>query len=76
MSKQIFIIYDKKTYEVLKTKTNSGISVQYYGMGAARGALTRLCKKSGIFPNDPSYPLYQYTIADRDYYTKMTGKTI
>jgi len=69
MSKGIWVIYDKKTSAILRIRARNGNTTEwYYGVGAARAALTRYCKKSGLMPTDPNYPLYHYGVAERDYY--------
>jgi hypothetical protein len=69
MSKATFVIYNKATSAILKIGTNPG---RYAGMAAARAALTRFCKKSGLMPNNPLYPEYIYGIAEIEhYYTKI-----
>ena len=69
MSKGIWVIYDKKTSAILRIRARNGNTTEwYYGVGAARAALTRYCKKSGLMPTDSDYPLYHYGVAERDYY--------
>tara|TARA_B110000967_G_C18779080_1_gene507269 strand:+ start:6 stop:254 length:249 start_codon:yes stop_codon:yes gene_type:complete len=70
MSKSIFVIYDMKTGTILEiNKANGDTSSQYYGIGAARAALTRFHNKQ-----DPFAPKYfstpQYAVAEREYYIK------
>ncbi len=70
MSKDIFVIYDKKTSAILEIrKANGQRSSHYYGMGAARAALTRQSKKKCIDVND-------YGIAERDYYAKNIERMV
>jgi len=67
MSKGIFVVFDRKTFAVLKLNPCG----QYYGIGAAKAALTRHCKASGLLPNDPKYPLYSYGVINKDHYEKV-----
>ena len=79
MSKDIFVIYDKKTTEILEIRRADGrknYGGAYYGMGAAKAALTRFCKKSEFNFSDPEYPLYQYAIAERGHYFKNIEKQV
>ena len=80
MSKDTFVIYDMKTSAILEIrKANGQRSSHYYGIGAARAALTRFCKKNNM-PYEHSTPTPQYAIAEREYYGKnierMVEKTI
>lgn len=69
MSKGIWVIYNKKTSAILEIHNSNGNTTrQYYGIGAARAALTRYAKKSGLTPDYCNYPLYQYGIAEKNYY--------
>jgi len=77
MSKGIWVIYDKKTSAILKIRARNGNTTEwYYGVGAARAALTRYSKKSGLLPTDLDYPLYRYGVAERDYYYKNIEKMV
>jgi len=69
MSKSIWVIYHKKTSAILEIHSRNGTATrQYYGVGAARAALTRYSKQSGLMPTDSDYPLYHYGVAERDHY--------
>ena len=69
MSKNIFVLYDKETSQLLEIRTRNGNTTRYYyGEGAAKAALTRYCKKSEFNFTDPEYPLYRYGIAEKNHY--------
>ena len=75
MSKDTFVIYDRKTNEILEIRLANGqTNRQYYSIGAARAVLTRFCKKSGLLPTDDGYPQYKFGFAEREYYNKHIGK--
>lgn len=77
MSKAIWVIYNKKTSAILEIRTRNGrVTRQYYGEAAARAALTRYSKASGLMPADPAYPLYHYGLAERDYYREHIERTV
>ena len=77
MSKNIFVIYNKNTSEILEIRRADGRqNAQYYGEGAAKAALTRFCKKSKFNFTDPEYPLYQYAIAERSHYDRNIEKKV
>lgn len=77
MSKAIWVIYDKKTSAILEIRTRNGnVTKWYYGESAAKAALTRYSKKSEHNFTDPEYPLYQYGIAERDYYFKHIERQV
>ena len=77
MSKGIWVIYDKNSTQILRIRTRNGNTTEwYYGVGAARAALTRYSKQSGVMPTDSDYPLYHYAVADRDYYYKNIEQTV
>lgn len=77
MSKAIWVIYDKRTSAMLEIRTRTGNTTKwYYGESAAKAALTRYSKASGLMPTDPAYPLYHYGLAERDYYRKNIERTV
>ena len=77
MSKGIFVLYDKQTSQILKIRTCNGNTTRYYyGVGAAKAALTRYCKASGLSFIDPNYPLYRYSVAEKTHYFQHIEKTV
>lgn len=79
MSKDIFVIYNKDTTEILEIRRADGrknYGGAYYGIGAAKAALTRFCNKSKFNFVDPEYPLYQYAIAERGHYFAKIEKQV
>jgi len=77
MSKDIFVIYNKETSEILEIRNANGSrNSRYYGMPAAKAALTRYSKKSGLMPTDAEYPLYKFGIAEVGYYDKNIEKQV
>lgn len=75
MSKGIWVVYEKDTTAMVK---------QYYGIGAAKAAVTRMQKKylkeNGLMVSNDG-PLFDYGIADREYYysnivRKVTRKNL
>ena len=76
MSKDIFVIYDKKTSAILEIrKANGQRSSHYYGIGAARAALTRFSKKNAM-ACPKSDPTPKYAIAEREYYAKNIERMV
>ena len=70
MSKDTFVIYDRQTSAILEIrKANGQRNSQYYGIGAARAALTRQSKKKCIDVND-------YAIAETGYYAKNIERMV
>jgi len=77
MSKDICVIYDKSTSQILEIRNANGRrNSRYYGFAAAKAALTRYSKKSGLMPTDPEYPLYKFGVAEIEYYTRNIEKTV
>lgn len=77
MSKDIFVIYDKETSQILEVRNANGRrNNRYYGIGAAKAALTRYSKKSGLMPTDAEYPLYKFGIAEIGYYADKIEKQV
>jgi hypothetical protein len=77
MSKNIWVIYDKNTTQILRIRTRNGRTTEwYYGESAAKAALTRYSKQSGLMPTDADYPLYHYALADRDHYYKNIERQV
>ena len=80
MSKGIWVIYNKSTSQLLKIETNNGrTTTGYYGISAAKAALTRFHKKwlkenNTLVSNDG--PLFDYGIADRDHYYKHIERQV
>ena len=76
MSKDTFVIYDMKTSAILEIrKANGQRSSQYYGIGAARAALTRFSKKNAM-ACPKSDPTPKYAIAEREYYGKNIERMV
>jgi hypothetical protein len=72
MSKDTFVIYDRKTSAILEVRLANGQrNSRYYGIGAARAALTRFSKK-----NDTSSAEWGYAIAETDYYAKNIERMV
>ena len=72
MSKDTFVIYDRKTSAILEMrKANGQRNSRYYGIGAARAALTRFTKK-----NDTSSAEWGYAIAETEYYAKNIERMV
>jgi hypothetical protein len=80
MSKGIFVVYDKETTALIRHATSNGRRTDwYYGIGAAKAAVTRMQKKylkdNGLMVSNDG-PLFDYAIADRDYYYKNIEKRV
>ena len=76
MSKDTFVIYDMKTSAILEIrKANGQRSSHYYGIGAARAALTRFSKKNAM-ACPKSDPTPKYAIAEREYYAKNIERMV
>ena len=72
MSKDTFVIYDRKTSAILEVRLANGQrNSRYYGIGAARAALTRFTKK-----NDTSSAEWGYAIAETEYYAKNIERMV
>ena len=72
MSKDTFVIYDRKTSAILEVRLANGQrNSRYYGIGAARAALTRFSKK-----NDTTSAEWGYAIAETDYYAKNIERMV
>jgi len=80
MSKDIFVIYNKDTSEILEIRNANGRRTrQYYGHAAAKAALTRFHKKwfkenNLVMSNDG--PMFDYGIAERSHYTKHIERQV
>ena len=72
MSKDTFVIYDRKTSAILEVRLANGQrNSRYSGIGAARAALTRFTKK-----NDTSSAEWGYAIAETEYYAKNIERMV
>ena len=72
MSKDTFVIYDRKTSAILEVRLANGQrNSRYCGIGAARAALTRFSKK-----NDTSSAEWGYAIAETEYYAKNIERMV
>jgi hypothetical protein len=72
MSKDTFVIYDRKTSAIFDVRVANGQrNSRYYGIGAARAALTRFSKK-----NDTSSAEWGYAIAETEYYAKNIERMV
>jgi len=72
MSKGFWVVYHKDTTALV-------VNQLYYGIGAAKAAVTRMQKKylkdNGIMVSNDG-PLFDYGIADRDYYQTNIVKMV
>ena len=80
MSKGYWIVYNKETTALVRyTSKNGNETSQYYGIGAAKAAVTRMQKQylkdNGLMVSNDG-PLFDYNIADRDHYQKNIAKTV
>ena len=64
-----YLVYNTKTTAIL-----GGHRKVYKTHAAALAALTRFCKKSGILATSDEYPLYNYGVAEVDYFKKNIEK--
>lgn len=80
MSKAIFVIYNKSTSQLLRIRTANGNTTEwYYGPAAAKAALTRYHKRwlnEQGFAVSNDGPMFEYGVAERDYYHKHIEKTV
>jgi 3'-phosphoadenosine 5'-phosphosulfate sulfotransferase len=72
MSKGIWIVYNKETTAIHEVRGRNGrVTDQYYGIGAARAAVTRLqrqwMKQQGVLVSNAG-PQADLAIAERDHY--------
>ena len=72
MSKGIWIVYNKETTAIHGVRGRNGrVTDQYYGIGAARAAVTRLqrqwMKQQGVLVSNEG-PMFDLAIAERDHY--------
>ena len=72
----MYYIYNRKTSAIKKIvrRRPYRVTESYKTMGAARAALTRLCKASDLCPTDPEYPQFKYGIAEAEYYHENIEK--
>ena len=72
MSKDTFVIYDRKTSAILEIRNANGRrNSRYSGIGAARAALTRFTKKNDTTPAESGYG-----IAESEYYGKNIERMV
>lgn len=73
----MFYVYEKSTTYIINCKNGKhDHRASYKTMGAAKAALTRLCKASGLWPTDDNYPLYEMGIAEAEYFHKHIEKQV
>ena len=80
MSKGYWVVYNRETTALVRyTSKNGNETSQYYGIGAAKAAVTRMqkqyLKENGLRVSNDG-PLFDYNIAERDYYQKSIAKTV
>ncbi len=66
----MFYLYEKSTTYIIGKNGRPDHRASYKTHAAAKAALTRICKASGMMPTDENYPLYTIGIAEAGYFHK------
>jgi hypothetical protein len=73
MSKGYYVVYNKTTTAVVKL----GRYDQFYGIGAAKAAITRAANKSSLPLDAADHPRNQLAVAERgDYYANIERQVL
>jgi len=72
----MFYVYEKATTYIIGKQGTPDHRASYKTMAAAKAALTRIAKASGLMPVDENYPLYTLGIAEAAYFHKSIEKQV
>ena len=72
----MYYVYEKDTTYIVGKHGERDHRACYKTMGAAKAAVTRISKQSGLLPVDPEYPLYKLAIAEAAYFHKTIEKQV
>jgi hypothetical protein len=72
----MFYIYEKSTTYIVGKDGRPDHRAAYKTMSAAKAAVTRICKASGLMQTDENYPLYVLGIAEAAYFHKHVERQV
>ena len=72
----MYYIYEKSTTYIVGKDGRPDHRAAYKTMSAAKAAVTRICKASGLMQTDENYPLYRLGIAEAAYFHKHVERQV
>ena len=72
----MFYVYEKSSTYIIGKRGTPDHRASYKTMAAAKAALTRICKASGLMQTDENYPLYTMGIAEAGHFHKTIEKQV
>ena len=77
----MYYIYEKPSTYIIGKPDRNGVArpdhrQSYKTMAAAKAALTRLCRASGLLETDPNYPMYRMGIAETKHFHTCIEKQV
>ena len=75
-----YVIYEKSSTFIMGKTGSDGVTrpdhrKSYRTLGAAKAALTRICKAEKLLPTDPNYALFRYGIAASAFFHQNIEKS-
>ena len=76
----MYYVYEKSSTYIMGKTDRNGVTrpdhrKSYKSIGAAKAALTRICKAEGLMPTDPNYAEYRYGIAASAFFHQNIEKS-
>lgn len=76
----MYYIYEKSSTYIMGKTGSDGVTrpdhrKSYATLGAAKAALTRICKAENLLPTDPNYALFRYDIAASAFFHQNIEKS-
>ena len=72
----MYYIYEKSSTYIIGKDGTPDHRASYKTHAAAKAAITRICKASGLMLVDADYPLYTLAIAEAAYFHKSIEKSV
>ena len=72
----MFYVYERATTYIVGKHGTPDHRASYKTMAAAKAAVTRIAKASGLLATDENYPLYTLAIAEAGYFHKTIEKQV
>ena len=72
----MYYVYNKDTTLIIGKDGRPDHRASYKTVAAAKAAITRISKASGMMPSDLDYPLYTLGIAEAGYFHKTIEKQV
>ena len=77
----MYYVYEKSSTYIIGKPDRNGVArpdhrKSYKSLGAAKAAMTRICKAEGLLKTDPNYAEYRYSIAATGFFHQNIEKQV